>query len=112
VEIDVPDGMIRHLTSDCGGNVNHGHVVEVTSGSLEKELDEPIQTQRRKERFRERENVKGASVMPVEGVCVTRGGLMVRMPKSILFAPQSGMAQEVEWPQKNRSLILTGCKFW
>jgi hypothetical protein len=36
VEIDVPDGIIAHLTRECGGNVHDHHVVEVTSGSFEK----------------------------------------------------------------------------
>jgi hypothetical protein len=37
VEIDVPDGIIAHLTGECGGNVHDRHVVEITSGSFEKE---------------------------------------------------------------------------
>jgi hypothetical protein len=37
VEIEVPDGIIAHLTRECGGNVHDSEVVEVTSGSLEKE---------------------------------------------------------------------------
>jgi hypothetical protein len=37
VEIDVPDGIIAHLTKECGGNVQDRHVVDVTCGSLEKE---------------------------------------------------------------------------
>jgi hypothetical protein len=44
VELDVPDGIIAHLTRECGGNVHDRHVVEVTSGSFEKEtqgLDDP-----------------------------------------------------------------------
>jgi hypothetical protein len=31
VEIDVPDGIIAHLTRECGGNVHDQNVVEVTS---------------------------------------------------------------------------------
>jgi hypothetical protein len=31
VEIDVPDGIIAHLTRECSGNVQDRHVVEVTS---------------------------------------------------------------------------------
>jgi hypothetical protein len=34
---DVPDGIIAHLTRECGGNVHDCHVVEVRSGSFEKE---------------------------------------------------------------------------
>jgi hypothetical protein len=37
VEIDVPDGIIAHLTRECGGNVHDRKVVEVTCGSFEKE---------------------------------------------------------------------------
>jgi hypothetical protein len=37
VEIDVPDGIIAHLTRECGGNVHDRHVVDVTCGSFEKE---------------------------------------------------------------------------
>jgi hypothetical protein len=37
VEIDVPDGIIAHLTRECGGNVHKRHIVDVTSGSFEKE---------------------------------------------------------------------------
>jgi hypothetical protein len=33
----VPNGIIAHLTRDCGGNVHDHNVVEVTSGSFEKE---------------------------------------------------------------------------
>jgi hypothetical protein len=36
-EYDVPDGIIAHLTRECGGNVHDYDVVEVTSGSFEKE---------------------------------------------------------------------------
>jgi hypothetical protein len=39
VEIDVPDGIIAHLTREFGGNVHDHHVVEVTSRSFEKETD-------------------------------------------------------------------------
>jgi hypothetical protein len=35
-EYDVPDGMIAHLTRECGGNVHDRHVVDVTCGSFEK----------------------------------------------------------------------------
>jgi hypothetical protein len=35
--IDVPDGIIAHLTRECGGNVHDRHVVDVTCGSFEKE---------------------------------------------------------------------------
>jgi hypothetical protein len=34
---DVPDGIIAHLTRECGGNVYDRHVVVVTCGSFEKE---------------------------------------------------------------------------
>jgi hypothetical protein len=37
VEIDIPDGIIAHLTRECGGNVHDHGVVDVTSGSFEKE---------------------------------------------------------------------------
>jgi hypothetical protein len=33
----VPDGIIAHLTRECGGNVHGRHVVDVTCGSFEKE---------------------------------------------------------------------------
>jgi hypothetical protein len=38
-EYDVPDGIIAHLTRECGGNVDDRHVVDVTSGSFEKETE-------------------------------------------------------------------------
>jgi hypothetical protein len=34
---DLPDGIIAHLTMKCGGNVHDHHIVDVTSGSFEKE---------------------------------------------------------------------------
>jgi hypothetical protein len=34
---DVPNGIIAHLTRNCGGNVHNRNVVQVTSGSFEKE---------------------------------------------------------------------------
>jgi hypothetical protein len=34
---NVPDGIIAHLTRECGGNVHDCHVVDVTSGSFERE---------------------------------------------------------------------------
>jgi hypothetical protein len=37
IELDVPDRIIAHLTGECGGNVYDRHVVDVTSGSFEKE---------------------------------------------------------------------------
>jgi hypothetical protein len=33
----IPDGIIAHLTRECGGNVNDCHIVDITSGSFEKE---------------------------------------------------------------------------
>jgi hypothetical protein len=38
-KFDVPDGIIAHLTRECGGNVHGSHVVDVTSGSFEKEIE-------------------------------------------------------------------------
>jgi hypothetical protein len=38
VEFDVPDGIIAHLTKECGGNV-HDLRVNVTCGSFEKETN-------------------------------------------------------------------------
>jgi hypothetical protein len=38
-EIDVPDGIIAHLTRECGGNVHDRHVIDVTSGSFETETE-------------------------------------------------------------------------
>jgi hypothetical protein len=35
--LDVPDGIIAHLTRECGGNVHDHNVVEITSGSFDKE---------------------------------------------------------------------------
>jgi hypothetical protein len=35
--LGAPDGIIAHLTSECGGNVHEHHVVDVTSGSFERE---------------------------------------------------------------------------
>jgi hypothetical protein len=37
-QFDVLDGMITHLTRECGGNVHDRCIVDVTSGSLEKEM--------------------------------------------------------------------------
>jgi hypothetical protein len=37
ITIDVPDGIIGHLTREYGGNVHDGHVVDVTSESFKKE---------------------------------------------------------------------------
>jgi hypothetical protein len=37
VEINILDGIIAHMTRECGGNVHDRLVVEVTSGSFEKE---------------------------------------------------------------------------
>jgi hypothetical protein len=34
---NIPDGIIAHLTRECGGNVHDRQVVDVTSGSFEKE---------------------------------------------------------------------------
>jgi hypothetical protein len=39
MEIDVPDGIIAHLTKECGGNVHARQVVEVTSRSFENETE-------------------------------------------------------------------------
>jgi hypothetical protein len=39
ITIDVPDGIIAHLTRECGGNVHDRHVVDVTCGSFEKETE-------------------------------------------------------------------------
>jgi hypothetical protein len=37
VDVDVPDGIIARLTRECGGNVHDEQVVNITSGSFEKE---------------------------------------------------------------------------
>jgi hypothetical protein len=37
ITIDAPDGIIAHLARECGGNVYDRRVVDVTSGSFEKE---------------------------------------------------------------------------
>jgi hypothetical protein len=34
---DIPDGIIPHMTRERGGNVHDVHVVNITSGSFEKE---------------------------------------------------------------------------
>jgi hypothetical protein len=36
-QFDVPDGIIAHLTRECGGNVHDRHAVDITCGSFEKE---------------------------------------------------------------------------
>jgi hypothetical protein len=41
VEIDVPEGIIAHLTRECGGNVHDCNVVIVTGGSFEREPYSP-----------------------------------------------------------------------
>jgi hypothetical protein len=37
-QFNVPDGIIAHLTRECGGNVHDHHVVDVACGSFEKEI--------------------------------------------------------------------------
>jgi hypothetical protein len=37
VEIDIPDGIIAHLTREWGGNVHDRHVVDVTCKSFQKD---------------------------------------------------------------------------
>jgi hypothetical protein len=36
-KFNIPDGIIAHLTRECGGNVHDCHVIEVTSGSFKRE---------------------------------------------------------------------------
>jgi hypothetical protein len=36
---DVPDGIIAHLTRECGGNVHDRHTVNVRRGSFEREME-------------------------------------------------------------------------
>jgi hypothetical protein len=38
-QFSVPDGIIAHLTRECGGNVHEQNVIEVTSGSFETETN-------------------------------------------------------------------------
>jgi hypothetical protein len=38
--LNVPDGIIAHLTRECGGNVHDAKVVDISCGSFEKETDE------------------------------------------------------------------------
>jgi hypothetical protein len=38
-EIDVPDGVIAHLTKECGGNMHGRRVVEVTSSGTANDED-------------------------------------------------------------------------
>jgi hypothetical protein len=35
---NIPDGIISHPTTECGGNVHDHHVVEITFGSFEEEI--------------------------------------------------------------------------
>jgi hypothetical protein len=37
-DFNVPEGIIAHLTRECGGNVHDHHVADITSGSFEKEI--------------------------------------------------------------------------
>jgi hypothetical protein len=37
-QFNVPDGIIAHMTRECGGNVHDRNIIEVTSGSFEKEI--------------------------------------------------------------------------
>jgi hypothetical protein len=41
-DYDVPDGIIAHLTKECGGNVHGRLLADVTSGSFEKETEGAI----------------------------------------------------------------------
>jgi hypothetical protein len=34
---NIPDGIIAHLTRECGGNVHDRQIVDITRGSFEKE---------------------------------------------------------------------------
>jgi hypothetical protein len=43
-QFDVPDGIIAHLTRECGGNVHEHQVVDVTSASFEKETQSATTT--------------------------------------------------------------------
>jgi hypothetical protein len=38
---DIPDGIIAHLTRECGGNVHDHDVVDITCGSFEEETQSP-----------------------------------------------------------------------
>jgi hypothetical protein len=38
-QFEVPDGIIAHLTSECGGNVHDRQVVDIPCGSFEKETN-------------------------------------------------------------------------
>jgi hypothetical protein len=38
-QFDMPDGIIAHLTRECGGNVHDRHVVDVTGWSFKKETN-------------------------------------------------------------------------
>jgi hypothetical protein len=42
-QFEVPHGIIAHLTRVCGGNVHERKVVEVTSGSFEKQPRQPLE---------------------------------------------------------------------
>jgi hypothetical protein len=37
-KFDIPNGIIAHLTRECGGNVHDRHIIDVTPRSFEKEI--------------------------------------------------------------------------
>jgi hypothetical protein len=39
VMYDIPDGIIAYLTTECSGNVHDCHIIDITSGSFEKETN-------------------------------------------------------------------------
>jgi hypothetical protein len=44
ITINLPDGIIAHLTRECGGDMHDCHVVDITCGSFDKETCGPIHT--------------------------------------------------------------------
>jgi hypothetical protein len=41
MDIDVPSGIITHVTRELSGNMHDRHIVDVTSGSFQKERQQP-----------------------------------------------------------------------
>jgi hypothetical protein len=44
IKIDMPDGIIAHLTRECSGNIHDRHVVDITSGRSRRRFAVPIET--------------------------------------------------------------------
>jgi hypothetical protein len=109
MEIDIPDGMIGHLTRDWGGNEYDGHVVDATLMLFEKEIHGANPCSKKEEKILGDRKIE-ERFWCIDGIHGHRRVDGSNGESHSLSTKRNGSKSRMA--QKNRSLILRRCKFW